>query len=336
MRFKTVLPMFVVLMMLSVPFVSLYDSNVSDAAESEDTDNGMIVIKGLAIYNGEPLNDDSVTAYLIAGYVTGGKGYYRTDPTQYESSMGLKTDVSGKQYNFSFEVPRTVPGNGDYYLCIMNTYKIQSVSTYLSYTPTVLTRDMSVQWETNPGDYTAYEVKNTSYGAAGQNEFFITSTDEGSTNKITLSPARVPITGSVGFTDSYGVYKSLYNADVRLVSTAYEHLTFTDTTDREGKFTIRDVPTGEYRMSVILGGYQEFETVVNIQENTVNEFQINIIPNNESTLFGMDFAHVLMSVAGILGVVVLLTSLVLQYRVRKESKDLVLNDMQEQDEFEEK
>jgi len=218
----------------------------------------------------------------------------------------------------------------------MNTYKIQSVSTYLSYTPTVLTRDMSVQWETNPGDYTAYEVKNTSYGAAGQNEFFITSTDEGSTNKITLSPARVPVTGSVGFTDSYGVYKSLYNADVRLVSTAYEHLTFTDTTDREGKFTIRDVPTGEYRMSVILGGYQEFETVVNIQENTVNEFQINIIPNNGSTLFGMDFAHVLMSVAGILGVVVLLTSLVLQYRVRKESKDLVLNDMQEQDEFEEK
>lgn len=330
MKMKTAVSVFTVLIMLSVLFVPVIQSEET-AAASDD----LITIRGLAIYNGQPLDDETVTAYLIVGFVINGKGYYKEDPTQYSSPMELRTDDEGKQYNFSFEVPRTLKSNEDYYLCVENTYKIQSVSTFMSSEPLILSRDMSVEWDSNPGDYTAYMIRDIFNGTAEkpvtQTEFYITATEESSTNKITLSPARVKVTGTVGFTDSHGVYKALHNAQVELIRTSNEFSTFTDTTDRDGEFSINNVPTGDYTMKVTLGGYTEYTTTISVQENSLNEFTANIIPETSTSFFGMDFPHMLMSIAGVVGVIVLITSLVLQYRVRKGSKELVLNDMEDQD-----
>jgi len=117
---------------------------------------------------------------------------------------------------------------------------------------------------------------------------------------------------STGTVTSF-VYNSdgvaLQRAEISLTSLTNSSLTYSGVTDGNGKFTIENVVTGDYRMTVKVPGYKELkDSDVSIVKGTNALTNTVLTSQSEQTFFGMSPSHFMMLLGVTIGIILMLTS----------------------------
>ena len=127
-----------------------------------------------------------------------------------------------------------------------------------------------------------------------------------------VSAYPIVLSRSTGTVTSY-VYDSegvaLQRAEISLTSLTNSSLTYSGETDGNGKFTIENVVTGEYRMTVKVPGYKEYKySEVGIVKGTNTLANTVMTSQSEQTFFGMSPSHFMMLLGVGIGIILMLTS----------------------------
>lgn len=148
------------------------------------------------------------------------------------------------------------------------------------------------------------------------------------------------ITGTFTTVVEYDGYK-LSNVEIRLLREGVydiEEYSYTGITNSDGECTINNVSTGVYTIVAILDNYDQINTdIVTIQKNQTSTVDVEMmIEHMEGKYMGYDLPHFLMLCGGIVGIAIIITSAIIQYRItRGKGIDLIYNDVND-DEDEEK
>ncbi len=325
----------VLTVMSAVPYV------VSDTSEALDPDDYVsptetVVFNGLV--GGYDTTESSVVpkVFIFVVVFDAVDTYYYVNVN--DGKM-LSTDIVQKynedlkemQYVFSIEVPQIIDPAAEYYICVFNNYKIDSVPATIKTQPETVTPDDTSWGTTKVGDYKAYMIKHDTPWTADQ-EVDLSQVGTETGYKIGLTRAEGTITrhvnGMIGTktSDLGDVLVRFFRNDDNIRSVR---------TDSNGNYSAT-LPTGDYEVRFSRGNYTS--EPVNV---TVNEGNSNVAPDVTMTLkvendfFGQDLSHFLTIVGGVVCGLIILISIAFQWRrikQKKSGKDWILDDMEEMDE----
>jgi len=106
-------------------------------------------------------------------------------------------------------------------------------------------------------------------------------------------------------TDSAG--NTLQGVSVRLNSSDSSQKYIEDT-DENGVAEFTNVKTGAYNMTIKVGGFEEYETNLNIQKGDNTPITTNLSSRAEQDFFGMNFGHFMMILGVAIGLVLVILS----------------------------
>lgn len=316
----------VAVILLAVPSSAFAASDTT--ADSGTTGADMVTYTGELECLDTTSGTDPVRVLIIAARMDTSSGssesiwYYDTKP--YEGTAAYNQDK--KCWEFSVEVPAITLGSGyRHFLCVQDGYGIWRVPADTmayspstdsqqspSYTPYTLSPDPKATWEYPMPPYSAYRIVNSSIHIAGQ------TVDLTESSRIVLRSATVTVTGTVTSEKNY----ALSNAEIGLARASDpDKVIYRTATDGSGMFSISNVPTGEYILTVNVAGYSCDPISVDIQDNVSNRFSVTMAQDADTQYFGFDLPHFLMLLGGVVCVILILASAVFQHRARKGKRD---------------
>ncbi len=263
----------------------------------------------------------------------------------------MKAVISGvvsttdESLNYYFEVTN-VPlidktTSAHYYVCVFYNFRICTVSSMIDPdSETEIVPDDT--WETTAKNWEAWQVEDSVWNTAAANdEVFITGkydevNKQMSGDLISLERATGTVTGHV----NGSIAGKIDGLDGVLVQFSRSGTVVTETrTDDNGNYTATYVPTGDYTVTFSRGNYTCDPVTVTVNEgtNTVETATMTLKINTD--FFGYDLAHFLAILGGAACVIIIVISIVYQWRRikrKKSGKEWILDDMEEIDEDEEK
>ena len=261
------------------------------------------------------------------------------DPAYSEGRLSYVVEPAKSQIksdgSFSVKTYRALVPDLEYYFLIESGYEIEITSSSLDGTPSIIYRYNYTTGTTLNGSesYSAFKLIKTVDDA--DSTFEITG-ENGPYDKI----GAIHTTGTLFVTAMDNNYK-LSNVEIRLVregGNESDDYFFSGYTESDGTCTIKDVSTGVYKLIAINENYEQFKDVqVVITKGNITSVTVEMdVLMMEGEYWGYDLPHFLMLCAGFACLIIIATSIILQYRRAKgKGGDWILNDVKEDDEDEE-
>lgn len=244
-------------------------------------------------------------------------------------SERIKADGS-----FSIDVPRIIKPGVNYYLLVESGYEIEIIqSEWFSTTPETIARyeDADIDDSEYPATYSdAYRLENAP-GMKTTDEMEVWPVSGTGDDSNVIGVMRVA--GTVSITAVYNDY-NLSNVMIGLLREGETEANkdLTGSTDSNGVCTIYDVPTGWYTVTSELKDYEQKETIrIYVQKNQTASSILEMAPTSSDRAFwGFDLPHFLMISAGVIGLIIAITSGYLQHRViTGRGRDLIYDDLRD-------
>ena len=320
------------MMITSAPAVLFSDDSSAYDTTGKISDTKNLTFTGTVRYNiSPPEGQEPNIIVLIATQVV--DPLYMIERLSYvEEPSKVRINADG---TFSLRSYRILNNNPalNYYFLVESGYEIEIVSSSLSGDPETVYRYNTDDLMSYAESYTAFKLTET---VAPTDSTFKITGKNGVLDKI----GAIHATGTfsaITHTDNY----RLANAEVRLLregETDIEKYAFSGTSDSNGVCTIKSVSTGVYTVVTLLENYDQAKSIqVNIVKDETALVEIDMDINmKDNTYWGFDLPHFLMLCSGVIVVVVIAVSVILQRRaIKGKGGDWFINDVKEEDDDDE-
>ena len=174
--------------------------------------------------------------------------------------------------------------------------------------------------------YVAYKIPRSLWDISDP-DVWITDKNLTDTGLISLQRSEGEISGHVS-TVIRGDPNDLADVRVELINTFGKQVAYTNT-DSKGNYSMT-VPTGSYELRFYRGNYSHEPVLIEVNEGTNNVPEVTMELEKDTSYFGYDLEHFLMFIGAGICVVIVIMSIVYQYKRmkgKKTGKEWILDDM---------